>query len=255
MTILNKISFFLVSAVAILTTLFYGTVHQPVIALFYAAIALTVIAWGSDGFLSGTLRFSTNRLQLPLLLLTVFAFIQVIPFGSYAEAAGIAGIPRTISADLFSTQVTAVHMLMLCAFFGVTLYCLDSAFRMRRMLTVLMLFGFLYAFYAILQSVLSPDTIFGLYKPRAGTPFGSFVNRHDYAAVIEMLIALPLGMLFTGALKPDKRLIYVVAAGLMGSSLLLSGSRGGLVAMVAEILLLIIITSRSRGRKNLIVKA
>lgn len=255
MTVLNKIVFVLVSTVAILSTLFYGTVHQPVISLFYAAIALMVILWGTDSFLAGTTKFSVSRLQLPLILLAVYAFVQIIPFGSYGEAAGITGIPRTISADPFATQVTAVHVVMLSAFFGLTLYCIDSALRLRRMMTVLMIFGFTYSFYAILQSVLSPNTIFGLYKPRAGTPFGSFVNRHDYAAVIEMLIALPLGMLFTGALKPDKRLIYVVVAGLMGSSLLLSGSRGGLVAMIAEILLLIIITSRSRGRKNLILKA
>ncbi|MGE3466747.1 MAG: O-antigen ligase family protein, partial [Pyrinomonadaceae bacterium] len=94
-----------------------------------------------------------------------------------------------------------------------------------------------------------------LYKPRAGVPYGSFVNRNDFAAVMAMLVALPLGMIFTGTVRPEKRLLYLVAAGLMGTSLLLSGSRGGAVALVAEILLLIIISTRARGTKNLALKA
>jgi len=42
---------------------------------------------------------------------------------------------------------------------------------------------------------------------------------------------------------------------LMSASLLLSRSRGGLVALLSGIILLVIITSRARGRKNLILKA
>ncbi|MBK9529950.1 MAG: hypothetical protein IPO41_16940 [Acidobacteria bacterium] len=194
-------------------------------------------------------------LQLPLILLAIYAFIQTIPFGTYAEATGVAGIPRTISVEPFATQVTAMHMLFLAAFFGIVLASIDSAKRLQRIVAVLTIFGFIYAFFAILQSVLSPDKIYGIYKPQTATPFGSFVNRHNFAAIIELLIALPLGMLFSGALRPDKRLIYVVAAALMGTALLLSESRGGLVALVAEILLIVILTTRLRGTKQLVLKA
>src|SRR5205823_6511799 len=82
-----------------------------------------------------------------------------------------------------------------------------------------------------------------------------FVNKHDYAAIIEMTIALPLAMLFTGAVQRDKRLIYIVAVLIMASSLLLSGSRGGLVAMVAEVLFLVILTGKARGRKHVVLTA
>lgn len=255
MTIWNRLSFFLTCAVIVLATLAYGTVHQPIIAVFYAIVVLLMIIWAADGLAGGEIRFSRSSLQIPLLLLAIYALVQIIPFGSYAEAAGVTGIPRTISVEPFATRVTAVHMLLLSAFFGVALYSLGSAARLRRIVTFLTVFGFLYAFFAILQSVLSPDKIYGIYKPQTATPFGSFVNRHDFAAVIEMLIALPLGMIFTGTLKSDRRLVYIVAVALMGTSLLLSGSRGGLVALIAEILVLIIITTRSQGRKSIILKA
>ncbi len=255
MTLWNRIVFLLICTIVIFTTLAYGTVHQPIIAVTYILVSLTMIAWAVDGFAGGELKFSRSLLQLPLILLALYAFIQTIPFGTYAEASGLTAIPRTISVEPFATQVTALHILFLAAFFAVILTSLDSAARLRKFVALLTIFGFIYAFYAILQSVLSPDKIYGIYKPQSATPFGSFVNRHDFAAIIELLIALPLGMLFSGSLRPDKRLIYVVAAALMGTALLLSGSRGGLVALVAEILLIVILTTRSHGAKNLVLKA
>ncbi len=255
MTLWNRLTFLLICTIVIFTTIAYGTVHQPIIAVTYILVSLLMIVWAVDGFASGKLQFSRSLLQLPLILLAIYAFIQTIPFGTYAEATGVAGIPRTISVEPFATQVTAMHMLFLAAFFGIVLVSIDSAKRLQRIVAVLTIFGFIYAFYAILQSVLSPDKIYGIYKPQTATPFGSFVNRHNFAAIIELLIALPLGMLFSGALRPDKRLIYVVAAALMGTALLLSESRGGLVALVAEILLIVILTTRLRGTKQLVLKA
>ncbi|MEO7659333.1 MAG: O-antigen ligase family protein, partial [Pyrinomonadaceae bacterium] len=194
-------------------------------------------------------------LQIPLILLGLYAFVQTIPFGTIAAGDGIAGISRTISMDPYSTQITALHIFALCLLFSLALVSIDTAARLRRIVMVITVFGFIYSFYAILQSVLSPDKIYGIYKPQSAVPFGSFVNRHDFAAIIEMTIALPLGLIFAGSLRSDKKLLYFVAIALMGSSLLLSGSRGGLVALLAEIVLLIILTTRAKGRKNLILKA
>ncbi len=252
MTRLNKLSFFLICATGIFTTLAYGTVHQPVIAFFYVLVTGMAVLWAFDCLMSGVVRYSRSPLQIPLLLLGMYAVIQITPFGNVVGDNGLA-VPRTISVEPFATQVTALHIFALCAFFSLTLVYLQSAARLRRIVTVITVFGFIYAFYAILQAVLSPDKIYGIYKPQSATPFGSFVNRHDFAAIIEMVISIPLGLIFTGALRSDKRLLYVVAIALTGSSLLLSGSRGGLIALIAEIILLIILTSRARGRKNLAV--
>src|SRR5258706_8107967 len=228
MTRLNKLSFFLICATGIFTTLAYGTVHQPVIAFFYVLVTGMAVLWAFDCLMSGVVRYSRSPLQIPLLLLGMYAVIQITPFGNVVGDNGLA-VPRTISVEPFATQVTALHIFALCAFFSLTLVYLQSAARLRRIVTVITVFGFIYAFYAILQAVLSPDKIYGIYKPQSATPFGSFVNRHDFAAIIEMVISIPLGLIFTGALRSDKRLLYVVAIALTGSSLLLNGSRGGLI--------------------------
>ncbi|MEO7539341.1 MAG: O-antigen ligase family protein [Pyrinomonadaceae bacterium] len=254
MSRLNKITFFLLCAVPVFTVLAYGTVHQPLIALFYAFVAVIACLWASDCLASGVLRFSRSELQIPLLLFGVYAVIQLIPFGLVSDPSGVSGIPRTISLDPYSTELTAFHIFALCAFFSIALVYLDSAHRLRRVVTLLTVFGFIYGFYAILQSVLSPAKIYGIYGPANAIPFGSFVNRHNFAALMEMLISLPLGLMFVGAVPRDKRLLYIVAIALMGSSLLLSGSRGGLIALIAAIIILIIVTTRSKGRKNILLK-
>lgn len=254
MSRLNKIAFFLICCIGIVTTLAYGTVHQPVIALFYLTVTSLAILFAADSLLTGTLKIGANRLQIPLLLLGVYALIQIIPLGSLNSASNVTATSRTISIEPYATQVVAIHIFTLCTFALLVTSILDSAGRLRRMVNVLTVFGFGYAFFAILQSVLSPDKIYGIYKPFAGVPFGSFVNRHDFAAIMEMTIALPLGLLFTGALRGDKRLVYVVAIAIMGASLLLSGSRGGLVALFAEIILLVLLTSKAKGTKSLLLK-
>ncbi len=250
---INTIAFGLVCGTIIFTTLAYGTVHPPIIAFFYLAAVALIILWAAEAFSAGSARISLSPLQLPLLLLGLYGFIQIIPFGSTVEAESGLVIQRTISIEPFASQATAIHILALCVFFGAALIYLDSGARIRKLVTVLTVFGFVYAFYAIIQSVLSPDKIYGIYQPGSAIPFGSFVNRHNFAAIIEMAIAIPLALIFTGAVDKDKRLLYWVAVALMATALLLSGSRGGLVALMAGLVFLAILALRRRGRSHAVL--
>ena len=123
-----------------------------------------MILWAIDGLKTGTIRFNRTLIQFPLLAAAVYALIQVIPFGQIAETAGISGIPRTISLDPFATQMTALHFFALFIFFAASLVFIDSAERIRKLVGVIAIFGFVYAFFAILQSVLSPGKIYGIYE-------------------------------------------------------------------------------------------
>ncbi len=50
------------------------------------------------------------------------------------------------------------------------------------------------------------------------TPFGPFINRHHFAGYMELAMALPLGLLLSGSIEKEKRVIYLFAAALNGSS-------------------------------------
>lgn len=254
MTWPNRFAYYLIFVITVLTTVAYGAVHQPVLAFFYVLVALMVISLGVDGWRSRSFAIDRSWLQVPLYAAAVYGAIQVIPFGTIAETAGVGGIPRTISVDPFATQLTALHFLALGLFFSATLALMDSASRIRKLVVFICAFGFAFAFFAILQSVLSPGKIYGIYETRFAVPFGSFVNRHNFAAYMEMTIGLPLGMLFAGAVAKDKRLLYVTGIALMGVALIMSGSRGGLVAFLAQIIFLLMLTTGARSRGRLVMK-
>jgi len=158
MTWANKAAFFLILFVVIMTTLLYGGVHEPVLALFYVLTAAGVLLWLIDCYRTGIVRFNSTPLQLPLYAIAAYGFLQVLPFGTYSEA-GLDKIPRTISLDPFSTELSALHFLALGLFFSLTLAVLDRAARIRRVVMVIVIFGFIFSFFAILQGVLSPTKI------------------------------------------------------------------------------------------------
>ena len=250
----SKILFFLFCATLILTTLAYGTVHQPTLAVFYIAAAVVLILWAVDAFFSGVLRFNRTALQLPLAVAVLYAVVQIIPFGSLAETAGVSGIPRTISLEPFATQTNAIHFLALLIFFAAMLVYVDSVRRIKTLAATITVFGFGFAFFAILQAVLSPNKIYGVYEVPYAQPFGSFVNRHNFAAFMEMSLCVPLGLMFVGAVGKDRKLLYITAIALMGIALILSGSRGGLIALLAGIFFLIILTTKTKNYNQFVLK-
>lgn len=240
----------MIFVIVVLTTLFYGAVHQAVIALTYAAIALMLAFNVADWIRSGSIRISSEPIQLILYLAALYGFIQVIPFGSGAVAGGVDQIARTISLDPFATQISAVHFLLIGVYFSLVLTALDSASRLRKFTIFITVFGFAYAFFAILQSILSPTKIYGLLERPNAMPFGSFVSRNNFAAWMELAIAVPLGMLFTGTIERDKRLLYVTAVVLMGVSLIVSGSRGGLIVLLLQLGFLFFLTYSFKSRSQ-----
>jgi len=250
----SKVLFFLLCTIIVLTTLAYGTVHQPTIAAFYIVAVIIILLWAADAFFSGVLRFNKSLLQIPFIATILYGIFQIIPFGTLAETAGVEGISRTISLDPFWTKIAALHFFALLIFFAALLTYTDSAKRLRKIVSVITIFGFVFAFFAILQAVLSPNKIYGIYEVPYANPFGSFVNRHNFAAYMEMTLCLPLGLMFVGAVGKDRRLLYVTAIALMGIALLLSGSRGGLVSLLAAVFFLVILTTKTKNYSQFALK-
>ncbi len=247
-TLASRAAFILLCVVLVFTTLAYGAVHQPVIAVFYVLTGALIVLLSIDVYQRRQFTVQNNLMPVLLLALAAYGLVQVIPFGTLAQTAGVDGIPRTISLNPFATQVSALHMLFLFFLFVAVLSLLNTAGRLRWTVYVIAIFGFAFAFFAILQSVLSPQKIYGIYEAKYAVPFGSFVSRHNFAAFMELSLAIPLGMIFSGSVRPDKRLLYITAIALMGIALLLCGSRGGLVAFLAEIICVLFFAASSLRR-------
>jgi O-antigen ligase len=119
----------------------------------------------------------------------------------------------------------------------------DTPHSLRLLVRTIMVFGFLLAIFGLTQSFTSPTKVYWIRELNQSTAFGPFINRHHFAGYMELTIALPLGLLFAGAVDKEKRIIYLFIAGLMGVALVMTASRGGIISLVAEVLFLTIVTA------------
>lgn len=254
-TFASRFAFLILCSALVLTTLAYGTVHSWSLAVFTLGAAVIVGLWVADGWRLRSLRISRNWLQLPLIGAFGLGLFQLLPLGSQAVTAGLQLSPvRSLSADPYSTQLFLVHIAALLIYFAATLVFVDTPHRLRLLVRTITIFGFLLAMFGLTQSLIgSPTRIYWVRELPQSTAFGPFINRHHFAGYMELAIAIPLGLLFSGAVERDKRLLYVFAVTLMGVALILTNSRGGIISLVAEVFFLVVITSigsRQSGRSG-----
>ena len=250
-TLASRFVFLVLCVAVVLTTLAFGTVHYWALALFSLGGAALIILWFIDGWKLGRLRVSRNPLQLPLLGILALGLMQLLPLRS-PDAAGVlsASPVKTLSLDPYSTRLVLVQVTALIIYFAATLVFTDTPYRLRLFVRTIIFFGFFLAIFGLTQSFTSPNKVYWFRELAQSTAFGPFINRHHFAGYMELTLALPLGLLFSGALKPEMRFIYLFAGGLMGIALIMTGSRGGIISLVAEILFLVVVGGFRRKRKE-----
>ena len=238
-----------------LSALAFGTVHSWSLAFFQAGAGLVVILWAYDAWRTRKLRVSRNLLQLPLLGLFIVGLVQLLPFGSQLAAGdggavgGLTNAPvNSLTLDPYSTRFVLIQLASLLVYFGGALVFIDSPKRLRLVVRMVTVFGFLLALFAMLQYFVNPTQIYWLRQPKYALPFGPFINRHHFAAYMELTIALPLGLLLSGAVAAERRLLYLFAVVIMTLALMLTGSRGGILSLAAETFFLIAVAGLVRRR-------
>ena len=250
-TLPSRFAFLIVCLAIILTTLAYGTVHYWSLAMFFIGAVALVVLWVLDSWSLGLARISRNVLQLPLLGMILLGLIQLLPLRSPDNAA-IGSIPlvRSLSFDPYSTRLVIIQLAALFIYFAATLVFVDTPKRLKLLVRTITIFGFLLAIFGLTQQFTSPSKIYWIREPAQAQPFGPFINRHHFAGYMELALALPLGLLFSGSLEKEKTFIYLFAAGMMAITLIFTNSRGGMVALTAEILFLVAITGFWRREKK-----
>lgn len=224
----------------VLSALAYGTVHYWALALFELGACVVILLWAVDAWRSRTLRISRNLLQLPLVGLLLVGLFQLLPLRSPMGADALSSAPiSSLSLDPYSTRLALVQTLALLIYFAAALAFIDSPKRLRSVVRIITIFGFLLALLGIIQNFTSPNKIYWLRELPQSLPFGPFFNRHHFAGYMELALALPLGLLVSGAIESDKRPLYIFAVVMMGIALIMTGSRGGMISLAAEVVFLI----------------
>jgi O-antigen ligase len=125
---------------------------------------------------------------------------------------------------------------VLCFLAGQTL--LRGA-QARTLTLIFSIYGAALAGFALLQGISSNGKLYWLRQPRmGGWIYGPYVNHNHYAGLMEMLVPIPLIVSLTRLAPPKVRAVAAAAAAVMVGTIFLSGSRGGMLAIFAELVIL-----------------
>ena len=248
-TLASRFAFLIVCLALILSALVYGTVHYWALAVFFLGGMTILILWLIDGWNLGSFRISRNVLQLPLIGMFLLGLVQLLPL-RHPEDVGTHSIPlvSSLSFDPYSTRFILVQTVALMIYFAAVLVFTDTPKRLRLLVRTIAVFGFFLAIFGLTQSFTSPDKIYWMRELPQSQAFGPFINRHHFAGYMELALALPLGLVFTGAIEKEKKFIYLFAAGLMAVALIMTNSRGGIISLVAELVFLVATMGLRRRR-------
>lgn len=246
----SKIIFFLLCAMPVSATVAFGAADVwalGALAFFAGLIALLRLI---DAGLKKEFGFDTNPLQLPILALILIGAVQLLPLRAPTIPDELLSVPAINSLSLapYATRLAIVQLIVYFVFFSAALFYVNNQIRLRKIVSLAVIFSSLMAFFAILQRFSNSEAIYGLRVPNQANPFGSYVNGHHFAAFLEMTIGLTLGLVFGGAMKNNRRIFFLIAAVVMGMAILFSSSRGGLLSLLGVVVFVVAANLLSRRR-------
>jgi putative inorganic carbon (HCO3(-)) transporter len=247
--VLAKTVYVALLCLLVLTPIPYGTSPAWWRALFVCAVFTLAILWLIEGLLSDAWVKDNWPLALPLAALALFSLLQTLPFGNQSgNPAGINFAPwNAISADPYQTRFFALELLAL-TLAGVLLFrYASSERRLRITINVVIGVAVASAIFGIVRQTTQHSAAFGL-PPDLG--YGQFINRNHFAFLMEMSLGLILGLILGGGVKREQALIYFAALLPLWTGLVLCGSRGGLIAMLAQIIIAALLFSVVVRRRN-----
>lgn len=210
----SKIIFGALLCVVVFTQIPYGTVEPWWKAVFVCAVLGIFIL----RTIESQIGFNFNSPVLPLMALSLFAFLQT-----------------WISADAFQTRFFALQLLALAAFLALLHRYAATERRVRVLVFVVIGIAITSAIFGILRQTTQHQAGFllPLLKPAQG--FAQFINKNHFAYLMEMAFGLAAGLVIVQTSK--QRLFYLALLLPITLGLLVSNSRGGIIAMLAQVVI------------------
>lgn len=126
--------------------------------------------------------------------------------------------------------------------------CLRRSTQAKAVAVAISAYGVALASFALIQGLTSNGKLYWIFTPHfGGWIYGPYVNHSHYAGLMEMLVPVPLVFCLTRFAKGRLRLAAAGGAALMAGTIFFSGSRGGMVAIVIEFVVLGLILVKVEG--------
>ena len=210
----------------------FGAVEPWSIFCVESGTVLLVLLWLAKQWIDEEITIHWNPLFLPMLAFAGLIAVQII---------------FRISAYRHDTLSEA---LLYCAY-GMLSFLATQTLRRssqaRKVALILVVYGVAVAAFALLQGVAPNGKLYWVRVPRmGGWIYGPYVNHNHYAGLMEMLVPIPLVISLSRLAHEKTRIAAGVAAAIMAGTIFLSGSRGGMLAVFAELAIFGVILFRQK---------
>jgi O-antigen ligase len=243
-TLLNKLVFSVLVILIVLTPIPYGTVEPWWKAAFVSAVFAICILALIENLITGNIEIRGKAVLLPMLSLAALAFIQTLSLGPRTEAN--LQVWNAISADPYQTRFFALQLLSLTAFLALLYRYASTERRVRVLVYTVLVIAIVSAVFGILRQTTQQQTGFFLPLLRLKQGYGQFINKNHFAYLMEMAFGLGLGIILGGGVKKDRVMINVALLLPIWTALVLANSRGGVLAMITQIIIAVLLLTSVR---------
>jgi O-antigen ligase len=223
-------------ALVVFGPLAFGGVEEWAILVLRAGAALLFFAWSLQQLSNARVEVVANGLYFPAVVFGLLVALQIVFHRSEYG---------------YATLNEGLNYVAYAALFFLTAQSFQHRSELRRLAIVLTAFGFGFAVFATMQSFSGSIKLYWIRQPHSinAVIFGSYVNHNHYAGLMELLIPVPLLLSVGGVWRGAKRILCAFAAVVMCASLFLSKSRGGMVALVIQLLFVAAISVHRRSKR------
>jgi len=217
----------------------FGAVEAWSIFLVEAGSAALLLLWIGKQVLEGRMMIRRNSIFLPVGVLGLLIASQLV--------FRVSAYPH----DTMSLALLYASYGILCFLASQTLLRGSQA---RKLALIFSLYGTAVAGFALIQGISSNGKLYWIRQPRmGGWIYGPYVNHNHYAGLMEMLVPIPLVLSLTRLASAKHRNVAAAAAALMVGTIFLSESRGGMLAIVVELVILaIFLVKQKKGLRTAI---
>ena len=246
----------LLIALLMAAPLAFGAVQPWAWGAMTVSVACLLVLWAAGCVRAGTVELVWSPLYLPAAALLAWTLAQ-LHFG--------------FTLDRIGTREAALKLATYIAIFFLTQHLFSGQPQAETagkqvapagawLALAVAIYAFAMSVFAIIQFFASPGLLYGVIQPRwGGTVFGPYVYHNAYAGLMEMLIpiavACVIGLASTrlsdsgwyskkAETRNAKLAVCAFAVLICVVSLLLSGSRGGTVALAVEFAVFVMVLLR-----------
>jgi O-antigen ligase len=219
-------------AVLLLGPLAFGAVEPWSIFALEACAAVLLAVWALHQWIRRELNVSDHPLYRPM---AAFFALMLAQWALGTTAYRL---------------VTYSHLLLYAAY-GMLVFVVTQTLRrssqFELMAKLFTAYGGIVASFAVLQGLTSNGKLYWIWGlEQGGSIYGPYVNHNHYAGLMEMLLPFPLVLAATHFTHGKRKIAAAGIAALMAGSIFLSGSRGGMAAFVAQMVVLAVLVLRRR---------